>query len=53
MAGAGNSLDSELPGFGAVTGAVTGFILVIGLLILAWTVVTIWGSVWALSGRSG
>ncbi len=53
VAGAGNSLDSELPGFGAVTGAVTGFILVIGLLILAWTVVTIWGSVWALSAAAG
>jgi hypothetical protein len=27
-------------------------IVVVGLLILAWTVAMIWGSVWALSGRS-
>ncbi|MCO7219100.1 hypothetical protein [Klenkia sp. PcliD-1-E] len=52
VAGAGNSLDDEIPGFGAISGAVTGFILVAGLLILAWTVITIWGSVWALTGRS-
>ena len=50
--GAGDELDSEIPGFGDVAGAVGGVILVFGLLALAWTVVVIWGSVWALTGRS-
>jgi hypothetical protein len=50
--GAGGGLDEEIPGFGAVAGAVGGVILVFGLLALVWTVVMIWGSVWALSGRS-
>jgi hypothetical protein len=51
-AGAGDSADEEIPGFGAVAGAVGGVLIVVGLLALAWTVVTIWGSVWALRGRS-
>ncbi|MGY1649996.1 hypothetical protein [Geodermatophilus sp. SYSU D01119] len=50
--GAGGGLDEEIPGFGAVAGAVGGVILVFGLVVLVWTVVMIWGSVWALSGRS-
>jgi hypothetical protein len=50
--GAGGGLDEEIPGFGAVAGAVGGVILVFGVLVLVWTVVTIWGSVWALTGRS-
>ncbi|GAB3313185.1 hypothetical protein GCM10027451_26940 [Geodermatophilus aquaeductus] len=50
--GAGDDLDNEIPGFGAVAGAVGGVILVFGLLALIWTVVMIWGSVWALTGRS-
>ncbi len=50
--GAGDELDSEIPGFGDVAGAVGGVILVFGFLALAWTVVMIWGSVWALTGRS-
>ena len=50
--GAGSDLDEEIPGFGAVAGAVGGVILVFGLLALVWTVVMIWGSVWALTGRS-
>ncbi|MGX5653148.1 hypothetical protein ACWKWC_00035 [Geodermatophilus nigrescens] len=50
--GAGNGIDDEIPGFGAVAGAVGGVILVFGLVVLIWTVVMIWGSVWALSGRS-
>ncbi len=50
--GAGGGLDEEIPGFGAVAGAVGGVILVFGLLVLVWTVLTIWGSVWALTGRS-
>ena len=50
--GAADSADEEIPGFGAVAGAVGGVLIVVGLLALAWTVVMIWGSVWALSGRS-
>ncbi|SFO37770.1 hypothetical protein SAMN05660359_02987 [Geodermatophilus obscurus] len=50
--GAGGGLDEEIPGFGAVAGAVGGVILVFGLLVLLWTVLTIWGSIWALTGRS-
>jgi hypothetical protein len=51
-AGAGNSADEEIPGLGAVAGAVGGVLIVVGLLALAWTVVTILGSIWALRGRS-
>ncbi|TFV89083.1 hypothetical protein [Blastococcus sp. CT_GayMR16] len=50
--GAGDAADEEIPGLGAVAGAVGGVLIVIGLLALAWTVVMIWGSVWALKGRS-
>jgi hypothetical protein len=50
--GASDDLDSEIPGFGDVAGAVGGVILVVGLLALAWTILMIWGSVWALTGRS-
>jgi hypothetical protein len=50
--GAGDEADEEIPGLGAVAGAVGGVLIVIGLLALAWTVVMIWGSVWALKGRS-
>jgi hypothetical protein len=54
-AGAG-SLDDEIPGFGSLVGgavgAITGVIVVVGLLALSWTVLTIWGAVWALTGRS-
>lgn len=54
-AGAGD-LDDEIPGLGSVVGgavgAITGIIVVVGLLALAWTVLIIWGSVWALTGRS-
>ena len=49
---AGDDLDQELPGFGSMAGAVGGALLVVGLLALAWTVLMIWGSVWALTGRS-
>ena len=38
-------------GSDALTGLGIGFV-VIGLLALAWTVLMIWGSVWALTGRS-
>ncbi|MGY2064950.1 hypothetical protein [Blastococcus sp. SYSU DS0619] len=50
--GADSGLDEEIPGLGSVAGAVGGVFLVIGLLALIWTVVMIWGSVWALTGRS-
>ncbi len=46
------ALEEQLPGFESVAGAVGGVILVFGLLFLVWTVVMIWGSVWALTGRS-
>jgi hypothetical protein len=51
-AAASNLNDDELPGLGTLGDAVGGVLIVVGLLILAWTVVMIWGSVWALSGRS-
>jgi hypothetical protein len=44
--------DEEIPGLGPITGAVSGVLIVVGVLILAWTVLMIWGSVWALTGRS-
>jgi hypothetical protein len=50
--GASNQLDQEIPGLSGFSGAIGGALIVIGLLALAWTVVIIWGSVWALSGRS-
>ncbi len=47
---------SEIPGLGSVIGgaigAAVGALVVVGLLALAWTVITIWGSVRALTGRS-
>lgn len=45
-------LEEEIPDLGPIAGAVGGVFLVLGLLALIWTVVMIWGSVWALSGRS-
>ncbi|MCF6743906.1 hypothetical protein E9529_06375 [Blastococcus sp. KM273128] len=50
--GAGGGLDEEIPGFGAVSGAIGGALIAVGVLALAWTVVMVWGSVWALTGRS-
>jgi hypothetical protein len=52
VTGGGASADGEIPGLGAVGGALGGALIVFGLLALAWTVVMIWGSVWALKGRS-
>jgi hypothetical protein len=51
-AGGASGLDDEIPGFGAVGGAVAGVLLAFGLLAVAWTVLMIWGAVWALTGRS-
>jgi hypothetical protein len=50
--GASGDLEAALPGFGSVAGAFAGVLVVLGLLALAWTVVMIWGSVRALTGRS-
>jgi hypothetical protein len=50
--GAADGADEEIPGLGSLAGAVGGVLLVFGLLALVWTVVMVWGSVWALSGRS-
>jgi hypothetical protein len=44
--------NDETGGFGDLAGAAAGIVLVFAFLVLAWTVVTIWGSVWALTGRS-
>ncbi|MCW2677008.1 MAG: conserved rane protein of unknown function [Modestobacter sp.] len=51
-AGGASSLDNTIPGFGTVTGAVAGALLLLGLLAVAWTVLMIWGAAWALTGRS-
>ena len=50
--GASAELDEQLPGFGDVAGFAAGLFVVFGILALAWTVLMIWGSVWALTGRS-
>jgi hypothetical protein len=50
--GASKSADSSIPGLSAISGAIGGVVIVIGVLALAWTVLMIWGSVWALGGRS-
>lgn len=48
----GGSVGSDIPGLGTLGGAVGGAIIVVGVIALAWTVVMIWGSVRALTGRS-
>jgi hypothetical protein len=50
--GVSKGADSSIPGLGAISGAIGGVVIVIGILALAWTVLMIWGSVWALNGRS-
>lgn len=50
--GAGGDIDEELPGFGEAFGVFGGALIVVGVLALVWTVLMIWGSVWALTGRS-
>jgi hypothetical protein len=50
--GATGGADESIPGLGSFVGAVTGVLVVFGILALCWTIVMIWGSVWALSGRS-
>ena len=47
-----NRADTSIPGFGTIGGAIGGVVIAVGVLALAWTVLMIWGSVWALTGRS-
>jgi len=51
-AAATNSDTEVIPGLEEFAGVVGGVLIVVGVLALAWTVVMIWGSVWALTGRS-
>ena len=46
------SFFSSLSDGRSAGGVLTGVVVVLGLIMLAWTVVMIWGSVWALTGRS-
>ena len=48
----GASTNTDIPGLSTIAGAAAGIFIVFGLLALAWTVVMIWGSTWALTGRS-
>ena len=48
----GASGNTDIPGLSTIAGAAAGIFIVVGLLALAWTVVMIWGSAWALTGRS-
>jgi hypothetical protein len=45
------SLEDEA-GVDGAGAAITGVFVFIGILALAWTVLLIWGSIWALTGRS-
>jgi hypothetical protein len=49
--GVSSAADQDIPGLGALGGAIGGAIIVVGVLALIWTVVMIWGSIWALTGR--
>lgn len=50
--GMSRNADSTIPGFGQLGGAIGGVIIAVGVVALAWTAVMIWGSIWALTGRS-
>jgi hypothetical protein len=53
LGAAASTSDTEaIPGLEEFAGVVGGVLIVVGVLALAWTVVMIWGSVWALTGRS-
>jgi hypothetical protein len=53
MAGALDASDDPLAGLGGDAAAGFGIaIIALGLACLAWTALMIWGSVWALTGRS-
>ena len=45
-------VEETIPGFSSVAGSIGGVLIVFGLLALAWTVIMIWGSIRALTGRS-
>jgi hypothetical protein len=51
-AAATNSDTEVIPGLEEFAGVVGGVLIAVGVLALGWTVVMIWGSVWALTGRS-
>lgn len=48
----GVSSSSDIPGLRSIGGGLTGILVVVAVLALAWTIVMIWGSVWALTGRT-
>jgi hypothetical protein len=50
--GVSNSADEDILGLGEFAGAVGGVLIAFGVVALVWTIVMIWGSVWALTGRS-
>jgi hypothetical protein len=52
LASGASDVETELPGFGEAFGFLGGALIVVGILALVWTVLMIWGSVWALTGRS-
>jgi hypothetical protein len=49
---AGGVSDDAPAGFDEFADAAAGVAFLLGLLALAWTALLIWGSVWALTGRS-
>jgi hypothetical protein len=49
---ASGDFEDSIPGFSSLFGAFAGVLIVIGILALAWTVLMIWGSIRALTGRS-
>ncbi|SDX67057.1 hypothetical protein SAMN05661080_00770 [Modestobacter sp. DSM 44400] len=51
VAGGASSLQ-DVPGLDVFSGAFAGVLLVLGLLAAVWTVLMIWGSAWALTGRT-
>jgi hypothetical protein len=53
LGAAAGSVGSDAPaGFDEFADAAAGVAIVVGLLALTWTALMIWGSVWALTGRS-
>src|SRR3954447_2401834 len=50
--GVSNSTNKDIFGLGEFAGAVGGVLIAFGVVALVWTVVMIWGSVWALTGLS-
>ena len=50
--GVSDAEAEDIFGVGEIAGALGGALIAMGVIALAWAVVMIWGSVWALSGRS-